>query len=214
MAQKKRRKGRRGEDGLRSDILLLLLLAVSVLLLLGNFGLAGTAGRWLSFFFFGLFGSLEYIFPVLLFLSGAFLAANRKNHLAVRKTAGGAGVFFFACAFFHLLTMGYSPVSDIRSLFLDSVGDRLGGGIIGGGLVQLTGRAFGTAGAYVVILAALAIFAIIMTQTPLLSRAREKGEKVHTAAREYRTQAFRQREDRRQKRKLAAEAREKQMKKH
>ena len=63
------------------------------------------------------------------------------------------------------------------------------------------------------ILAALAIFAIIMTQTPLLSRAREKGEKVHTAAREYRTQAFRQREDRRQKRKLAAEAREKQRKK-
>ena len=110
MAQKKRRKGRRGEDGLRSDILLLLLLAVSVLLLLGNFGLAGTAGRWLSFFFFGLFGSLEYIFPVLLFLSGAFLAANRKNHLAVRKTAGGAGVFFFACAFFHLLTMGYSRI--------------------------------------------------------------------------------------------------------
>ena len=213
MAQKKRRKGRRGEDGLRSDILLLLLLAVSVLLLLGNFGLAGTAGRWLSFFFFGLFGSLEYIFPVLLFLSGAFLTANRKNHLAVRKTAGGAGVFFFACAFFHLLTMGYSPVSDIRSLFLDSGGDRLGGGLIGGGLVQLTGRAFGTAGAYVVILAALAIFAIIMTQTPLLSRAREKGEKVHTAAREYRTQAFRQREDRRQKRKLAAEAREKQRKK-
>ena len=194
MAQKKRRKGRRGEDGLRSDILLLLLLAVSVLLLLGNFGLAGTAGRWLSFFFFGLFGSLEYIFPVLLFLSGAFLTANRKNHLAVRKTAGGAGVFFFACAFFHLLTMGYSPVSDIRSLFLDSGGDRLGGGLIGGGLVQLTGRAFGTAGAYVVILAALAIFAIIMTQTPLLSKAREKGEKVHTAAREYRTQASLQRD--------------------
>ena len=63
------------------------------------------------------------------------------------------------------------------------------------------------------ILAALAIFAIIMTQTPLLSKAREKGEKVHTAAREYRTQASRQREDRRQKRRLAAEAREKQMKK-
>src|SRR5699024_4191823 len=35
----------------------------------------------------------------------------------------------------------------------------------------------------------------------------------HTAAREYRTQAFRQREDRRQKRKLAAAAREKQRKK-
>ena len=79
MAQKKRRKGRRGEDGLRSDILLLLLLAVSVLLLLGNFGLAGTAGRWLSFFFFGLFGSLEYIFPVLLFLSGAFLLRNTNR---------------------------------------------------------------------------------------------------------------------------------------
>ena len=118
MAQKKRRKGRRGEDGLRSDILLLLLLAVSVLLLLGNFGLAGTAGRWLSFFFFGLFGCLEYIFRVVLFLSGAFLTANRKNHLAVRKTAGGAGVFFFACGFFNLLTMGFSALSDFSSLYV------------------------------------------------------------------------------------------------
>ena len=213
MARKRKKKVQRRGSGLSADILLLLLLAVSILMILGNFGLGGAAGKGLSTFFFGLFGGMEYIFPFFLFIAGAFLIANKNSRLMVRKTMGGAGVFCLACGFFHLLTVGCDPVSEIRSLFLDSAGDRQGGGLIGGGIAQLAGRAFGTAGAYVVILVILAICAIIMTQKPLLSKAREKSAKAHTAVREHREQALRHREERQQRKEDEKEARRKRLKK-
>lgn len=212
-AVKGKKKSQSGGSGLRSDILLLLLLAISVLLVLGNFGLGGVVGKSLSWFCFGIFGILEYIFPFFLFLAGAVLIANRKSQIVAGKIVGAAGVFCFACALFHLLTVGYSPVSGIRSLFYDSAGDRQGGGLVGGGLAQLTARAFGTVGAYVVIVAALAIFAIIMTQKPLLSRAREKGAKVRMAAKEHREEAELRREERQRQKSLEREALEKRRRK-
>lgn len=89
-AVKGKKKSQSGGSGLRSDILLLLLLAISVLLVLGNFGLGGVVGKSLSWFCFGIFGILEYIFPFFLFLAGAVLIANRKSQIVAEKIVGAA----------------------------------------------------------------------------------------------------------------------------
>lgn len=205
MAQANKRKARKkpagkqkspGNSRLRAEILLLLVLALSLLLLLGNFGLAGVVGQVFSNFFFGLFGLPAYLFPILLFLTCAFFISNGKNALVIRKTVGAGGVFLFACAFMQLLTVGYEKGVGWLDYFKDSSYDRLGGGLVGGLLVKLLGGAFGSAGAYVLIIISLIIFAIIMTQKPLLSALREESTKVYHSAKDRRRVSLQKRKER------------------
>ena len=213
---KKRKNSRRAaktDSRLGTDICLLVLLAFSLLLLLGNFGLVGIAGRIFSSFFFGLFGLLEYIFPVFLFLTGAFLLANRKDTRMHRRLFGAVGFYCFCCVLLHLLTVGYERGAGIRSLFYRSAEDRLGGGLVGGGLAQLFCRIFGLAGTYVIVIALLAIFAIILTQKPLLANAREKGARAYRSVREHRAEAEVRREERNRRRAAALEESERRRKK-
>lgn len=49
---------------LRDEVLVLLSFAVAVILLLSNFNLAGSVGVQIKWFMFGLFGVMEYIFPI------------------------------------------------------------------------------------------------------------------------------------------------------
>ncbi len=49
-------------DGIRVEIVLLTVLAVSILLMLSNFGVGGIVGNAVSDFFFGLFGISASIF--------------------------------------------------------------------------------------------------------------------------------------------------------
>ena len=184
--RKATKKGAAADRRLRTEIILLIILAFSVLLLLSNFGLGGMAGRAFSSFFFGLFGLPAYAFPILLFIGGAFLISNRDNPLAVRKVVGGTGMLVFTCAFLQLLMVGYENNSRIVDYFTDSAYDRLGGGMLGGILVRLLGGVFGTAGAYVIIIAALIIFAIVLTQRPLLSEMRDEGAKAYRSVQERR----------------------------
>ena len=48
---------------IQSEIIILATLAVSILLVLSNFGAGGIVGEAVSSFFFGLFGFMAYILP-------------------------------------------------------------------------------------------------------------------------------------------------------
>ena len=47
------------DEGVRAEIILLSVLAVSILLMLSNFGMGGVIGQAVCDFFFGLFGVTE-----------------------------------------------------------------------------------------------------------------------------------------------------------
>lgn len=64
-----------------SEVALWILLAVSILLFISNFGVGGKIGNWASSLMFGLFGLMAYIFPVLMFIGLCFLISNKRNHL-------------------------------------------------------------------------------------------------------------------------------------
>ena len=64
---------------IQSEIIILATLAVSILLVLSNFGAGGIVGEAVSSFFFGLFGFMAYILPFLLFCGVALQIYNRGN---------------------------------------------------------------------------------------------------------------------------------------
>ena len=83
----RRKNSRRKSQGLNfeSEIILWILLAVSILLFVSNFGFGGKIGNTASAFLFGLFGVMAYLFPVVLFVGSCFLISNKKNHFAIFK---------------------------------------------------------------------------------------------------------------------------------
>ena len=80
-----------------------LTLAVSLLLMLSNFGLGGWIGDEVSYFFTGIFGLITYIIPFALFGIAAFLVSNKGNVSAYIKVAAGIVFLILACTFLELV---------------------------------------------------------------------------------------------------------------
>ena len=70
---------------MRSEIILIVIFAFSLFLLIANFRICGIVGDVVSGFFFGLLGFSEYLFPIYLFVSAAFLISNNFNRKLVKK---------------------------------------------------------------------------------------------------------------------------------
>ncbi len=56
------------EVSFRSEVVLLVILAVCILLFISNFGIGGFLGERVSVVNFGLFGMMAYLFPVCFFV--------------------------------------------------------------------------------------------------------------------------------------------------
>lgn len=179
-----KKKAAASESGLKDDIILLIMLAVSLLLMISNFGVGGKAGEAFSRVFFGLFGFLAYIVPVILFFGTAFCMANKGNALLLRKIIGAVCCVIFFCAFLHLLMIGYVQGDKILDCYGISAEQKLGGGILGGAVAVVLGSAFEIIGAYVIIVIALIIAAIVMTQKPLVRTFAHSSSKVYRSAKD------------------------------
>ena len=102
-ASKKNVKKKRVESNpLFDEIIILISLAVAIVLLLSNFNIAGSVGKKLAYVMFGLFGIVEYIMPVLLFLLVMFIVANKKNNVARIKAVAGSITIMLFCTFVQL----------------------------------------------------------------------------------------------------------------
>lgn len=180
--QAKRTKKSGNNNGIRLEIILCVILGISVLLLISNFGIGGMVGNAVSSFFFGIFGFMAYVFPFCLFFGAAFFLANKDNPLVIRKTVGAVLCFLFLCAFMQLIMDGYQKGTPIGDYYIISAKDKLGGGLFGGLVVLLFAFAFGIVGAYVLTVIGLVIGAIIMTQKPLLSQLKNRGTHAYREA--------------------------------
>lgn len=183
---KKRQTRRKMESGIWREVLVLTVLAVSILLFISNFGIGGIIGNAVSQFFFGIFGWMAYLFPITLFFGTAFAAANRGNPLAAWKMSGLLLLFLSICGLVHLITLGYVAGDTISGYYGICAQGKIGGGVLGGGVAKILCTAFGTLGAYVLLVILLVISVIIMTQKPILAPLKSRGEKAYQEVKENR----------------------------
>ena len=73
----------------RSEVTLLLILAVCIIWLISHFGIGGFVGEKISALSFGLFGMMSYLAPVCVLVGAAFLISNRDNGVAIIKLVAG-----------------------------------------------------------------------------------------------------------------------------
>lgn len=69
---------------MQDEVMVLLSFAVALILILSNFNLVGSVGKGIKWFMFGLFGVVEYIFPVIMAFTLVFMISN-KNIIAVAR---------------------------------------------------------------------------------------------------------------------------------
>lgn len=158
---------------IEAEITLWTVLAISIVLLISNFGIGGTVGNAISSFFFGLVGLVCYPLPVFMFLGIAFVISNGRNPKAYRKMAGFLLLFLSACMFMQILTEGAVFEQKILTYYQVSAEYKTGGGLLGGILCRLCVKAFGTVGTYVITAAAIMISLVLITQKSMFDMIRK-----------------------------------------
>ena len=97
------KKKKQEQSFLRDEVTIWLTLAVSILIMLSNFGLGGSAGAKASHGLYYAFGAVAYVVPFLLFGIVAFLISNKGNVNAYLKTAAGLIFVVLTCALLELV---------------------------------------------------------------------------------------------------------------
>lgn len=89
-----------------TEVAIIVSFAVSVLLFLSNFGLCGAVGDFCRKVMLGIFGSMGYAAPVLLFLGTCFYMSNRGNYRAFLKMGAVAVVLLALCGLDQMMFGG------------------------------------------------------------------------------------------------------------
>lgn len=187
------------QENFTSEIILWSVLAASILLFISNFGIGGTIGNAVSRFFFGIFGLIAYIFPVILLVGTFFAVSNKGNRIAIVKMVAVILFVLFLCLFMELIVHG----SDVRTpagAYRYSYENRFGGGFIGGLLAWLICPNFGLIGSYVIDAIVLIISLVLITERSALRGVQKGSKKVYESAKisneRYRERVEQRREER------------------
>lgn len=171
------------QQAFKKEIFLWIVVAVSILLFISNFGIGGNLGNAVSGFLFGLFGMVAYIFPLVLLVGSFFAVSNKGNSYAIMKLVMTLVLIWFICVFMYLAVYGEFAVSPVQS-YIDSVERHSGGGFIGALIGCILVPAIGIIGAYVVTIVVMIICLVLITGKSFMKGMRNGGRKVYESARE------------------------------
>ena len=152
------------------EIFLWIFLAVCVLLFLSNLGIGGIVGNAVSSFFFGIFGLVAYLFPILLLVATFFGISNQGNRIATIKLLAGGVLTVFLSVLVELFVHGDAPYAAMRAFYYGRE-SKAGGGLLGGMIASGLVEGFGLISAYVLTFVIMIVCLILITERSLLQQA-------------------------------------------
>lgn len=168
-----------------TEVAIIVSFAVSVLLFLSNFGLCGAVGDFCRKALLGIFGSMGYIAPVLLFLGTCFYISNRGNYRAFLKMGAVAIVLLALCGLSQMIFGGGMKEGwKISQYYVQSGNSGDGGGFVGGALVVMLCSGLGAVGCYLILIVALVLGAVCITEKSLVNLVKRGSGRAYEYARE------------------------------
>ena len=161
------------EQARKNEIHLFICLAVCTFFFISNFGWCGVVGNFFAKFMFGLFGVVEYVLPLYIFLTEAFLLSNGAKKTVVNRVLC-VGLFIVAAAFIFQLTAGADHMT-AKLLYDQGAQEKKGGGFILGGLLVVLYNLIGKPGAIIVIALLIIIGIIVVMNVSLIDFAKERS---------------------------------------
>ena len=161
------------EQARRDEIHLFICLAVCTFFFISNFGWCGVVGNFFAKFMFGLFGITEYILPLYVFLTSAFLLSNGAKKTVVNRVLC-VGLFIVAAAFIAQLAIGADHMT-AKLLYDMGAQEKKGGGFIFGGLLVVLYNLTGRPGAIIVIALLIIIGMIVVMNVSLIDFVKDRS---------------------------------------
>lgn len=176
------------DNQLRNDCIILFSIACSIILMLTNFNLAGTLGRGIKWFMFGVFGVMEYIFPLVLVASVIFLMVNRDLIRVARiKTAAVYGLLIVLCGMIQCVYNKPAVMeSNVGEIFTYCADYKAGGGFLGSILCKVLSP-IGAIGTFVILMILAIICIVIITEKSFvtgLKNVRKNSQRMMQEAKE------------------------------
>lgn len=170
---------------LRSEIIILCVLAICIFLLISSFGLGGLLGEVIASLLFGLFGWIAYPLPLILFGITAFLISNKGNTHAYIKVAAVIVFSILLAGFLELVVNSYQPDMQWIEYYRQASVHKEAGGLIGGVMISLLCPTIGVVGTYIVLIILMVISVILITEKSLLKPLGRGSKKFYEDARKH-----------------------------
>lgn len=183
MTKKERMEQMAKEEAFRTEVILWVIVAIALLLFVSNLGFGGIVGQAVSGVLFGVFGLIAYVLPILILVVSFFAVSNKGNFHASVKIAAGVVFVAFFCLFLSLAGSGREYYEPMKA-YTYSATERAGGGIVGGALAYVMGKAFGVIGSYIIDFIVLIICLVLITERSALKGMQKGGQKVYESAKE------------------------------
>ena len=142
-------------------------------------------GDMFSSMLLGVFGSIGYVAPVLLFLGTIFYASNKGNIRAVYKMLAVEVLLVVLCGLAQLIFGGgYQEGQTFKEIYETAGESGMGGGVIGGALVLALHKTVGTTGSYILLLVFMILCLVCITERSFVMAVKKGSGKAYQYARE------------------------------
>ena len=174
------------ERMISNELTLLIILAVTILLFLCNFGIIGPVGNAVSGILFGSFGILAYVAPIFIFMAAAFGISNTGNNIAIMKLTASIVLFLCIGAFLHIFqgNLTESLSYSVSALYNLGKENKQGGGVICGSIAYLLYSLFDTIGSLLVLGVLTIGSMVVITEKSFLNGVKEGGRYVVSTAKD------------------------------
>ncbi len=172
----KKKNNEEGFAKVKDEIIGICALTASILLFIANIGLGGALGEGISDFFYGLFGLLQHIFPIFLFGMVMFIYVNRNNRKMIIKSILLLIIWVTLCTIIQLIMVPYSESQGILDYYKIATNQHIGGGLVGGLIVNISIPLVGTIGCYILSFMVLIIAFIVVTEISILDLLKSNNE--------------------------------------
>ncbi len=177
---------REPEDSfIRAEVMILGSFALAVLLFLSNFHLCGVVGDLLRGVQLGIFGTVGFIAPLLLFIGTCFYFSNRGNFSAMRKLIASVVLVLVICGFSQLFFgQDLQEGESVFRFYHQSSGSGMGGGLAGGLICLGLRSALGTIGAFLILLVLTLICIVCITEKSIVKAVKHHSDAAYQHAKE------------------------------
>lgn len=166
-----------------TEVYLWISIAVALFLFLSNFGICGIVGNAFRNSMLGLFGTMGYVFPIILAVVVGLISYNNVNASVASKITSLIMLFIDCCLFCHLFSYAGSD-NKFTYFYSEGAEGEFGGGIIGGFFGKILHSGLGLTGTYIIAVVILIISVVILTEKSIMSAIRLRSQDAYENARE------------------------------
>jgi S-DNA-T family DNA segregation ATPase FtsK/SpoIIIE len=191
---------------LKSELIVLAMVALTVFLFLCNFRICGEMGNVLSSILFGLFGITAYIAPLVALAAVMVGIANFGNSASTRKIVSGLVLVLIVGIVADLLSGRPQSLTsyDIKTIYTEASINRNGGGFFAGSIAYLLYKYLSIVGTVLLLMLVGIAAVVVFTQHSFVGGLRRGGRRLIDKTREeadnYRDYAARRKEKMEQRR--------------